>query len=80
MSKQIRYTDEPMSYEGPIVDFLPSPEELQQLHANVKVTLALSEESVSYFKDSAQKTGVPYQKLIRQVLDAYAKHQKDINQ
>ena len=39
---------------------------------NVKVTLSLSRRSVEFFKREAGKAGVPYQRMIRALVDAYA--------
>jgi predicted DNA binding CopG/RHH family protein len=54
-------------------DFLPSPAELVLREDNVKVTLALSRQSVEFFKREAGKARVPYQRMIRALVDAYAK-------
>jgi predicted DNA binding CopG/RHH family protein len=42
---------------------------------NVKVTLSLSQRSVTFFKRAAQKRRVPYQRMIRALVDAYAEKQ-----
>ena len=60
-------------------DFLPSPEELALKQKNTKVTISLSSESVAYFKDTAKVHHMPYQKMIRQLLDEYVAHQKNIH-
>jgi len=54
-------------------DFLPSPEEIAAAirDKRYKVTIALGGRTVDFFKKHARKHGVPYQKMIRQVLDAY---------
>ena len=79
MSKQIHYTDEPLGKIELIADFLPSPAELAARDKNTKVTIALSSESVAYFKAIAKKHHMQYQKIIRQLLDEYVSHQKEIN-
>ena len=61
-----------------ISDFLPSPNELALKEENVKITIALSKESVSYFKGEAQKNHTQYQKMIRNLLDSYVTHQKSL--
>lgn len=78
MSKKIKYTDEPMGRVRIVPDFLPPPEVLakRMKQDNTKVTIALSNESIGYFKLQAVKHQVQYQKLIRQVLDEYVAHQK----
>ena len=41
---------------------------------SIKVTLALSKRSVEFFKQEAAKHNTQYQRMIRQLLDAYAEH------
>lgn len=71
MSKQIVYTDEPMGNTKPVVDFLPSPEDLTLKQEQTKITISLSTESIQFFKAIARKHDTQYQKLIRQLLDEY---------
>lgn len=79
MSKKIRYTDEEISEARVIYDFLPSPQELAQKNKQTKITLALSDESLTFFKEAATKLNTPYQKMIRQLLDEYVAQQKRMN-
>jgi len=79
MSKQIQYSDEPVGEVRLIADFLPSPAELAVKSKNTKVTISLSSESVTYFKQAAKKHHMQYQKMIRQLLDEYVAHQKSVN-
>jgi len=76
MKKKIRYTKEPMDNVEIIKDFLPSPEELAFKEETVKVTIALSKQSVDYFKKIADAYHTPYQKMIRRLLDEYVIRQK----
>jgi len=39
---------------------------------NVKVTLSLSKRSLDFFKREAKKRRVPYQRMIRSLVDLYA--------
>ena len=55
-----------------IQDFLPSPDRLVVREETVRITLNLNKRSVDFFKSSAQQNGVPYQSMIRRVLDIYA--------
>ena len=80
MNKQIHYSEEPLGDIQLVADFLPSPDELAIKTKNTKVTISLSSESVAYFKESAQKHHMQYQKMIRQLLDEYVAHQKSMNQ
>ncbi len=54
---------------------LPSPEDIAAAIADNhrKVTLSLDEETIAFFKQQAEAFNVPYQKMIRNVLDAYCK-------
>ncbi|MDH3342499.1 MAG: BrnA antitoxin family protein [Gammaproteobacteria bacterium] len=76
MSKVIQYSDEPIGEVKIVADFLPSPEELALKKQNTKVTISLSTESVAYFKATAKKHHMQYQKMIRELLDEYVAHQK----
>jgi hypothetical protein len=71
MSTKIKYTDEPIGPLKVVPDFLPAPEELAFKEDTVKVTIALSRESVEFFKKEAEKHHTQYQKMIRRLLDAY---------
>lgn len=53
-------------------DFLPPPDQLITKEDNSKVTILLSKKSISFFKEQSKKTGVPYQSMIKKVLDLYA--------
>ena len=57
-----------------IRDFLPPPEDLVFRDEGVKVTIALSRRGVEFFKGEARKHNTQYQRMIRQLLDAYAAH------
>jgi hypothetical protein len=71
MKTRIRYTDEPLGDVKIIPDFLPSPEDLAFREESVKVTISLSRKSVEFFKTEAAKHHTQYQRMIRQLLDAY---------
>ena len=72
MKKRIRYTDEPLGDVRVVKDFLPPPDKLVLKEDNVKVTIALSKSSVSFFKKIAKKHRTPYQAMIRRILNIYA--------
>jgi predicted DNA binding CopG/RHH family protein len=55
-----------------VEDFLPSPSELVLREDNVKITLSLSRRSVEFFKREAGKARVPYQRMVRALVDTYA--------
>ena len=80
MSRQIQYTDEPIGDFRQIVDFLPSPEELKLKSETTKITISLTSESLAYFKEAAKANHIQYQKMIRQLLDDYVTHQKNVGE
>lgn len=71
--RPIEYTDEPLEMGKRVEDFLPPPEELVFRPKGVKVTLTLSEESVAYFKEQAERLHTPYQRMIRNLIDEYVR-------
>ncbi len=73
MSEKIKYTDEVLGPMKVIPDFLPPPEELAFKEDTVKVTITLSRASVDFFKGQAKKHQTQYQKMIRRLLDVYAR-------
>lgn len=59
--------------QRPLPDFLPPPSQLVRREDMVKVTLALSRASVDFFCAAAKRQGVPYQRMIRPLVDEYAR-------
>ena len=78
MRKKTRYSNAPKDISEAILkstkikDFLPPPEKLVPREKNVKITISLSEHSIDFFKEEAKRLGVPYQTMIKKVLDAYS--------
>ena len=52
-------------------DFLPSPDKLVFRENTVKITLSLSRKSIEFFKSKAKQYDVPYQTMIKKVVDLY---------
>lgn len=75
-SKTVRYTTGEIGRVRVIDDFLPSPDRLVPQEQNVKVTLSLSRRSLDFFKREAKKRRVPYQRMIRSLVDMYAERQE----
>lgn len=71
-SKTVEYGEGEMGEYRIVADFLPPPSQLVLKEDNVKVTLSLSRRSINFFKREAKKEKVPYQKMIRALLDVYA--------
>ncbi len=75
--KTVKYTEGEIGKIGPVLkDFLPPPDKLALREENVKVTLSLSRRSMEFFKRHAQKRHVPYQRMIRALVDAYAEKER----
>lgn len=78
MKRKIEYKDEPLKFEI-VDDFLPPPEQLTLKKENVKVTIALSKNSVDFFKKYAQHCHSHYQAMIKKVLDYYVAHYQGVS-
>jgi predicted DNA binding CopG/RHH family protein len=76
MIKRKKKSKNPIGRIKIIEDFLPPPEKLLTKPKPVKITITLNQDSVDFFKEIAQKEHIPYQKLIRALLDQYASHYK----
>ncbi len=72
MKRIPKYTDEPLGRLEVVDDFLPPPDQLVLKEDGVKVTISLSKKSVDFFKAHAARSKVPYQRMIRSLLDTYA--------
>ena len=66
--------DNPIGNVEIIDDFLPPPEDLVFKEENVKITISLTKDSIEFFKKEAKKHHTQYQKMIRNLLDVYAKN------
>jgi len=73
--RTVKYTTGEVGRVRVIEDFLPSPDALVLREDNVKVTLSLSRRSVDFFKRAAKQRRVPYQRMIRALVDTYADKQ-----
>ncbi len=80
MKNQINYKAAPEDISEAIIasteleDFLPPPELLIPKEETTKITIALSKRSIDFFKEISKKTNVPYQQMIRKILDNYTEH------
>ncbi len=59
-----------------VADMLPTPGQLVLRDDTVKVTLALSRRSVEFFKREAARQQVPYQRMIRALVDEYTRRMR----
>lgn len=78
MTKKIKYSKGEIGKVNLVEDFLPAPEDLVLKHESVKVTISLSKDSVDFFKSQASKHHIPYQKMIKNLLDKYANHHSEL--
>jgi predicted DNA binding CopG/RHH family protein len=70
--KMVEYSEGEIGEVKIVKDFLPASSELVLKDDNVKVTLSLSRRSIEFFKREAKRQHVPYQKMIRALVDGYA--------
>ena len=74
-NRTVKYSAGEIGRVRVVEDFLPAPDVLVPREENVKVTLSLSRRSVDFFKRAAKALRVPYQLMIRALVDAYAEKQ-----
>lgn len=74
--RTVKYTAGEIGRLRVVEDFLPPPDQLVPREDHVKVTLSLSKRSLDYFKREAKKRRVPYQRMIRSLVDMYAERQE----
>ena len=77
MKKKIKYSEGEIGKVEIIKDFLPLPKDLVLKNDSVKITISLSKDSVEFFKAQASANHIPYQKMIKNLLDKYADHYKE---
>jgi predicted DNA binding CopG/RHH family protein len=73
--KTVRYSRGEIGKVRIVEDFLPAPSRLVPRDDKVKVTLSLSRRSIDFFKREARSRRVPYQKMIRALVDHYVERQ-----
>ncbi len=69
--------DKPIGKLRVVEDFLPSPLELFPDKNLKKVTIALDEQTIAFFKKAATRSHQKYQRMIRLVLRKYAEKYKE---
>jgi len=74
-NRTVKYTAGEIGRLRVVEDFLPRPDDLLPREDNVKVTFSLSRRSLDFFKREAKKRRVPYQRMIRALVDTYAERQ-----
>jgi hypothetical protein len=71
----VRYTEDEGEMDGlgeRLPDFLPSPDQLVPRQGSVRVTVSLDPRSLAFFERLAAERGLPSDRLIAAVIDAYA--------
>lgn len=58
-----------------IEDFLPSPAQLVRREDTVRVTSQFTKSSIDFLKEEAKKAKVPYQRMLRSLIDLYVERQ-----
>lgn len=75
--KTVKYTDDKGELAGDwvrIKDDLPSPDELAgEISQQTKVTLALDNDALAFFKREANRRNTSYQRMIRNLVRSYAR-------
>lgn len=71
MRKRGNLEDAPKGKLTVIRDFLPPPSQLVRKLETVKVTSEFTRSSIEFLKKEAKKAKVPYQRILRALLDRY---------
>lgn len=80
MKRKVIYRDAPEDIHDALLeakeidDFLPPPELLITKEETRKITISLSKKSIDFFKSVSKENHIPYQQMIRKVLDTYTDH------
>jgi hypothetical protein len=74
--EMVRYSTGEIGKVRIVKDFLPSPDQLVPVEDNIKVTLSLTRRSLDFFKREARQRSVPFQRIIRTLVDEYADRHK----
>jgi hypothetical protein len=57
-------------------NFLPSPRELAGKTPQTKITLAVDDDALAFFKSEAQRLGTSYQRMLRNLISTYVRQIK----
>ena len=71
MRKRENLEDAPKGRLAVVRDFLPPPSQLVRRAETVKVTSEFTRSSIDFLKKEAKKAKVPYQRILRALLDRY---------
>jgi len=73
MKKRTIYTAEPLAMGEKVNDFLPPSSQLIKLETTVKIALEINQSSLAFFKEQAKHEHIPYQEMLKNLIDTYAK-------
>jgi hypothetical protein len=76
MKKSARFEDAPKGKVTIIEDFLPPPSQLVRKQETVKVTSEFTRSSIEFLKHEAQRANVPYEIMLRSLVDKYVEQYK----
>ncbi|MEK6746490.1 MAG: CopG family transcriptional regulator [Rickettsiales bacterium] len=65
------FDDKPKGNLTVIKDFLPPPSQLVRKIDTVKVTSEFTRSSIDFLKKEGKKANVPYQRILRTLIDRY---------
>jgi predicted DNA binding CopG/RHH family protein len=71
MRKTASFEDAPQGKVTIIEDFLPPPSQLVRKEETIRVTSEFTRSSIEYLKKEARKANVPYQRMLRSLVDKY---------
>jgi hypothetical protein len=71
MKRRGNLEDAPKGRLTIVDDFLPPPSQLVRKMETVKVTSEFTRSSIDFLKKEARKAKVPYQRMLRALLDRY---------
>src|SRR5690242_20698194 len=71
MRKYDRFEDAPRGGLTVIDDFLPPPSQLMRKEDTIEVTSEFTRSSIEFLKQEAKKANVPYEHILRALVDKY---------
>ncbi len=71
MRRREDFEDAPKGKVTILDDFLPPPSQLVRKEETVKITLEFTRLSIDFLKEEAKKAHVPYQRMLRALVDKY---------
>ena len=76
LSKKGKKVSKPAAKSKINADFLTAPNKLTKKETKIKITIALQQKTIDFFKSYAKKNDTKYQTMINEVLDKYVQKYK----